>query len=162
MWVNGKLENGIFMIMLKHSSVAFFCIALCLPTFVLGQRKKKEQIYTQPYIVNTMKKVCDWQLANPVSINSKNENDWARAAFYAGVMETYTTTRDEKYHNAAMAWSELFHWKLANRLRHADDQAKGQTYLAIYAEKKDPIMIEDIKITFDSMMLDSRPGREDW
>jgi len=109
-----------------------------------------------------MKRVCDWQLANPVSFNAKNENDWARAAFYAGVMETYKTTNDEKYLNAAITWSQSFNWKLANRFRHADDHAKGQTYLAIYAEKKDPAMIVDIKNTFDSLILDPRAGRDDW
>ena len=109
-----------------------------------------------------MRKVCDWQLANPVSFNAKNENDWARAAFYTGVIATYKTTGDEKYLKEAIRWSESFDWKLAERFRHADDHAKGQTYLAIYEEKKDPEMIEDVKNTFDSLMLDPRPGREDW
>ncbi|RAV98246.1 glycoside hydrolase family 88/105 protein [Pseudochryseolinea flava] len=119
-------------------------------------------LFSKKTIVTQMRKVCDWQLANPVSFNAKNENDWARAAFYTGVMATYTTTQDAKYVDAAISWSESFHWELAERLRHADDHAKGQTYLEIYAIKKDPKMIADIQHTFDSLIANPKPGREDW
>jgi unsaturated rhamnogalacturonyl hydrolase len=119
-------------------------------------------IFSKKSILSQMRKVCDWQLANPVSFNAKNDNDWARAAFYTGVMATYHTTQDAKYLNAATAWSESFHWKLADRLRHADDHAKGQTYLEIYAIKKNPEMIADIQQTFDSLIANPKPGREDW
>ena len=125
-------------------------------------QKKEQNIYSKSFITDQMRKVCDWQLNNPVTINEKNDNDWARAAFYTGVMATYRTTKDEKYLNAAIAWSESFDWKLAKRLRHADDHAKGQTYLEIYEVKKDPKMIEDVKSTFDSLILNPKPGREDW
>src|SRR5262245_31656547 len=62
----------------------------------------QKDIYSKPYITSMMHKVADWQLANPVSFNAKNENDWARAAFYTGVMASYKTTQDEKYLKAAM------------------------------------------------------------
>lgn len=69
---------------------------------------KEQSIYSKPFIATVMKKVCDWQLNNPVTIDERNENDWARAAFYAGVMATYRTTHEEKYLDAAIAWSESF------------------------------------------------------
>lgn len=122
----------------------------------------ERELYSKDFITTRMKKVADWQLDNPVAINEKNENDWARAAFYTGVMATYRTTGDEKYLNEAMKWSESFDYELAERLRHADDHAKGQTYLEIYEEKKEPQMIEDIRITFDSLIVDPKPGRVDW
>lgn len=144
-------------------------VTYCLTTVMLllicttaWCQKKDQDLFNKTFITNQMKKVCDWQLNNPVTINEKNENDWARAAFYTGVMATYQTTQDEKYLNAAMAWSESFDWKLAKRFRHADDHAKGQTYLEIYTLKKDPKMIEDIQNTFDSLILTAKPGREDW
>src|SRR5690242_8056343 len=83
--------------------------------------KIQKDIYSRPYITSMMHKVADWQLANPVSFNAKNENDWARAAFYTGVMASYKTTQDEKYLTAAIQWSQSFDWMLAKRLRHADD-----------------------------------------
>src|SRR5689334_17963926 len=123
--------------------------------------KAPKDIYSKDYITSRMHKVADWQLANPVSFNSKNENDWARAAFYTGVMAAYRTTQDQKYLTAAMDWSQSFNWMLAKRLRHADDHAKGQTYLEIYELKKDPKMIADIKSTYDSLIADPKPGRVD-
>ena len=123
---------------------------------------KEQRIYAKPFITTVMTNVCDWQLKNPVTINERNENDWARATFYAGVMATYRTTHEETYLDAAIAWSASFKWKLAQRLRHADDHAKGQTYLEIYEIQNDPTRIEDIKSTFDSLIADPKPGREEW
>ena len=146
----------------KQLTSSLLSILLLVSIAVNGQKKNQDDLYSKPFIISSMKKVCDWQLSNPVTINEKNENDWARAAFYTGVMATYRTTKDEKYLNQAIAWSSSFDWKLAKRFRHADDHAKGQTYLEIYEIKKDPKMIEDIKITFDSLILTQKPGREDW
>jgi unsaturated rhamnogalacturonyl hydrolase len=125
-------------------------------------QKKLDDVFSDKAILTQMKKVCDWQLAHPVAINERNENDWARAAFYTGVMAAYRTTHDEKYLEEAIRWSASFDWRLAGRMRHADDHAKGQTYLEIYALKKKPEMIADIINTFDSLIMDPRPGREDW
>lgn len=130
--------------------------------FEVFAQKKTNTPFQRDRVVEVMKKAYSWQMANPVTFNSKNDNDWARAAFYTGVMALYETTNDEQYLNAATAWSESFDWKLAKRFRHADDHAKGQTYLDIYKIKKDPKMIEDTKNTFDSLILDPKPGREDW
>jgi Predicted unsaturated glucuronyl hydrolase involved in regulation of bacterial surface properties, and related proteins len=143
---------------------------LAIPVFAMlvscsttsSQKEENRDLYSKDFITSQMKKVADWQLAHPVDINVRNENDWARAAFYTGVMATYKTTGDEKYLNEAIRWSESFNYNLAERLRHADDHAKGQTYLEIYEVKKDPAMIADIRDTFDSLVLDPKPGRADW
>jgi rhamnogalacturonyl hydrolase YesR len=47
-------------------------------------------------------------------------------------------------------------------LRHADDHAKGQTYLELYELKNDPKRIAHIRQTFDSLIADPKLGREDW
>src|SRR5688500_11722150 len=101
------------------------CFVLVLTGHLsFSQKKKTKDLYSPAGIRKVMEKVCQWQLENPVSFNAKNENDWARAAFYTGVMATYRTTRDDKYLREAMRWSESFQYKLAERLRHADDHAK--------------------------------------
>jgi unsaturated rhamnogalacturonyl hydrolase len=142
-----------------HLSACFITLAL---TFLTGVANSQINIYKRSVIVGKMEKVCSWQLANPVSFNAKNENDWARSAFYTGVMATYRTTGDEKFLREAMKWADAFQYKLAQRLRHADDQARGQTYLEIYELKKEPAMISHTIATFDSLIQDPRKGREDW
>ena len=53
-----------------------------------------------------MRKVFDWQVANPVKINLENNNLWARAALYAGVVAAYRATGDAKYLERALLWGE--------------------------------------------------------
>lgn len=141
-------------------------IPMVLVTLLFGcastPKSAKEDFYSKAFITSQIRKVADWQLANPVSFNSYNDNDWARAAFYTGIMAAYRTTGDEKYLKAATNWSESFNYRLAERFRHADDHAKGQTYLEIYEIKKDPKMIADTRNTFDSLIMNPKPGREDW
>ena len=109
-----------------------------------------------------MSRVFRWQVSNPVGINIQNQNLWARAAFYAGVMAAYRATGDIEYFRKALAWGESRGWKLGDRPRHADDQAPGQTFLELYLLKKDPVMIAHAKSTLDEMVSSPRPGREDW
>lgn len=134
------------------------CFFLLLVSSATAQKK----YFKEDFIRTKMNKVADWQLEHPVSFNAKNENDWARAAFYIGLMATYQTTHEQKYLDQAKAWSSSFQYKLANRFRHADDHAKGQVYLEIFELAKDPAMIRDISNTFDSLILFPKAGREDW
>jgi unsaturated rhamnogalacturonyl hydrolase len=140
---------------------ALMLISLTLmPSQTHAQRK--EDIYSKQYIAAIMNKVDDWQIANPVEINQKNNNLWARAAFYTGIMAAYSTTHREKYLQQAMSWAEGREWKLGERPRHADDQSPGQTYLELYLLKKDPVMFAQTKSTLDAMLSNPKPGREDW
>ncbi|HWT03912.1 MAG TPA: glycoside hydrolase family 88 protein [Pyrinomonadaceae bacterium] len=119
-------------------------------------------IYSEKAVRAVMKKVYAWQVANPVEINTRNENLWARAAFYAGVMAAHGSTGDREYLEQATRWAEERGWKLGDRPRHADDQALGQTYLELYLLKKEPRMIAHTMATLDAMVGSPRPGRDDW
>jgi unsaturated rhamnogalacturonyl hydrolase len=127
-----------------------------------GARQRAGGIYSPKSVRAVMKKVFAWQAANPVGINDRNENLWARAAFYAGVMAAYAGTGDRDYLEQAMRWSEGRAWRLGERPRHADDQALGQTYLELYFLKKEPAMLAHTRATLDAMIASPRPGREDW
>ena len=126
------------------------------------QAQRKEDIYSRQYISAIMNRVYDWQLANPVEINQRNVNLWARAAFYTGIMAAYSATHRKEYFQQAVRWAEGGEWKLGDRPRHADDHSPGQTYLELYLLKKDPVMIAHTKSVLDAMLDDPRPGREDW
>jgi unsaturated rhamnogalacturonyl hydrolase len=126
-----------------------------------GARRESSAI-TKSSVRAAMKKVFEWQAANPVAINQENNNLWARAAFYAGVMAAYRSTGDREYLGRAMSWAEGRGWKLGERPRHADDQSPGQTYLELYMLRKDPSMIAHTRATLDEMIRAPRAGREDW
>ena len=125
-------------------------------------RDRQGDIYERRNIRATMARVFEWQIANPVGINERNENLWARAALYAGVMEAHRATGDPRYLEQATRWAAGRDWKLGERPRHADDQALGQTYLEIYFLKKDPAMIAHTRETLDAMIASPKPGRVDW
>jgi unsaturated rhamnogalacturonyl hydrolase len=127
-----------------------------------AQAPRREDIYSRKYISGIMVRVYEWQLANPVEINQRNVNLWARAAFYTGIMAAYSTTQRKEYLQQAVSWSEGRQWKLGDRPRHADDHAPGQTYLELYLLKKDPVRIAHTKSVLDAMLADPKPGREDW
>jgi unsaturated rhamnogalacturonyl hydrolase len=133
------------------------------PGFVFAKTHSIEKnIYSRKEIRHAMERVFAWQVANPVDINLRNNNLWARAAFYTGIMSAYRTTGDKRYLDQALRWANERQWKLGERPRHADDQAMGQTYLELYLQQKDPVRIENTKAVLDAMISDPKPGREDW
>lgn len=77
---------------MKRYAIVFLC--LCTACSSIGLLTGGENIYSKKYITGIMKKVCDWQIANPKVMNNTNPNGWVRSAFYTGVMETYYTTND--------------------------------------------------------------------
>src|SRR6266852_1975344 len=134
---------------IRVAALTLFSLTL-MPAHTHAQGK--EDVYSRQYISAIMNRVYDWQIANPVEINQRNSNLWARAAFYTGIMAAYSTTHDKKYFEQAVKWSEGREWKLGERPRHADDQSPGQTYLELYLLKKDPVRIAQAKSTLDAML----------
>jgi len=80
-------------------AVLLAALTLISLTLVSAQThaQRQEDIYSRQYISAIMNRVYDWQLANPVEINEGNNNLWARAAFYTGIMAAYSTTHRKKY-----------------------------------------------------------------
>ncbi len=109
-----------------------------------------------------IRKVCDYQLDNPVARIDGPKKMWERAVFYLGVMATYQATDDNKYLEATQQWSEEQQFKIGPRKLHGDDQVIGQVYLALYDELKNEDLIQDIQASFDSSMEYSWQGRKIW
>ncbi|HZD50125.1 MAG TPA: glycoside hydrolase family 88 protein, partial [Silvibacterium sp.] len=96
-----------------------------------------------------MRKVGDWELERSRPYFSQ---DWTFAALYAGFMGAAKTLSDPAYEDAMMQVGNKFDWKLGPRLAHADDQAIGQTYLALYEDYHDSKMIAPTREQFDALM----------
>lgn len=97
-----------------------------------------------------MKKVADWELART---EGHLDPDWTFATLYQGWIAASETLKDSKYANAVEKVSaEKFHWQLAPRIAHADDEAVAQSYLDFYTKKHDPIMIAHTQKSFDTVM----------
>jgi rhamnogalacturonyl hydrolase YesR len=79
-----------------------------------------------------VEKVASWQ----VKVAEPTFNRlWTYAALYDGLLAASKTTGNPKFHNAVLKFSEQEHWQLLDhRFPHADDQAMGKAYMALYLE----------------------------
>ena len=100
-------------------------------------------------VLATMKKVADWQLANP----SKHPvNDWTQAPYLAGLVALYNVSKDQVYLDALLAAGRSVEWKPAPRAYSADDQAVSQAFCELYEMMKDPQMIAPTREKFDYIL----------
>src|SRR6266550_6157676 len=104
------MELLMFLRQLPYYLRTLFIAALTLISLMFlpapTHAQRKEDIYSKKYIAAIMNRVDDWQIANPVEINQKNNNLWARAAFYTGIISAYSRTHDKKYLQQALRWAE--------------------------------------------------------
>jgi unsaturated rhamnogalacturonyl hydrolase len=107
-----------------------------------------------------MKKVADWQLGQ---IRSTPSKDWTYATLYAGFITASNTLHDPRYADYVQSLGQQWNWTLGPRRTHADDQAIGQAYLALYRIHKNPEMITPLSAQFDDIMtLPDDPAKPVW
>jgi len=92
----------------------------------------------------------------------KPAKQWPDAVFYMGVSAAWQATDDEDYHDALEQWGRSVNWSLGSRPRHADDMARGQVYLDLYAREGGPERIAAIRARVDAFLASPHPGHTDW
>lgn len=97
-------------------------------------------------LAKAMKLVADWQLNR---LPAQAQYDWTWAALYTGFMAVPDQVAGDKYKDAMVKIGEELGWKPGPRVMMADDQAIGQTYLALYMIHKDPKMIGPMRARLD-------------
>ena len=117
-------------------------------------------------ILSAMKRVADWQLANP---SQHPATHWTQAAGYAGMLALASVSDDPKYHAAMMEMGRRNGWKprdpqepdpnqkdgtgpAMNHLYFADDHCVLQTYLELYLQHHDPQMVAPARQRCDQIM----------
>ena len=99
----------------------------------------------RPAILKAMKKVADWQLQHS---EGRYNIQWTFAALYDGMLAASKTTGDQRYRDRVLQIAKDNHWEFGPRFAHADDEAIGLTYLALYSEDQKP---EELSPTGDGM-----------
>jgi rhamnogalacturonyl hydrolase YesR len=110
---------------------------------------KSNVVLSAPAMLATLKKVGDWQLAQPPKPRT---DDWTYGALYTGMMALSRIADDPKYHDAMMAMGKEHGWNPARRIYDADDHCVCQTYLELYLQHRDPAMIGPTKARFDYIL----------
>ena len=97
-----------------------------------------------------MKLVADWQAARIADTPSQ---DWTFATLYAGLLAASDALGDPRYRDVVRGVAEHFNWTLGPRLAHADDQAIGQSYLALNRLQPEVRDLAATRKQFDQLMM---------
>jgi len=103
----------------------------------------------RPEVLKAMKKVADWQLTHSAS---RYNIQWTYAALYDGLLAASKATGDSRYHDAVLEVARQRHWSLGPRFAHADDEAIGLAYLALYAEDANQERLAPLRAEMDKLL----------
>jgi unsaturated rhamnogalacturonyl hydrolase len=98
-----------------------------------------------------------------VTEKSRASNIWTRAVYYEGLMELHRIDPKPENLDYMLRWAEFHQWNLRDGetyTRNADNQCAGQIYIDLYRMDPQPLRIEKIKASIDSMMR--TPKIDDW
>ena len=99
-------------------------------------------------VADTMSRVAEYQIAK---YGGHPPTNWITGTFYTGMLAAYAATGNEDYLRQATAWCEAAQWKIPAPHLNADQICTAQTYLDIYAIKRDAAMIADTKAALETM-----------
>jgi len=99
-------------------------------------------------ILRDMKRVADWQIANP----SKHAvHDWTQAPFFLGLASLHQVSGEARYLEALDSFGKQLAYGPGPRVTHADDHAVLQAWLEMYRVDKDPAKIQPSMAHFDKV-----------
>ena len=118
----------------------FIFLALIVSMSMVAQQNIDKVV-----LKSVMKRVVDWQIANPEKIKKHGELDWTNAALYVGMLDWAELTEKEDNDTSYYKWliriGEKNGWQMAKRMYHADDIAVGQCFADLYGKYKKERMI---------------------
>ncbi len=143
-------------------TVSLFFVFASLAVQAQKLPKKSESLaamrLTNAYFMNK------WPDAGKTVTTNKERpsNLWTRAVYYEGLMALYSVDKDQSYYDYAVQWGEKHQWGLwgGTKVRNADNQCAGQTYIDLYLIDKKEERIRDIKTCIDNMVKSEK--KDDW
>jgi rhamnogalacturonyl hydrolase YesR len=119
--------------------------AIALLASVLGGSAAEP---TPAAILKDMKRVADWQLANP----SKHPvHDWTQAPFFLGLANLHQVSGEAAYLTALDGFGKQLAYGPGPRVTHADDHAVLQAWLQLYRLDRDPAKLQPSVAHFDTV-----------
>ncbi len=113
-------------------------------------------VFDGKYILNKMYSVYDFQMKNSGLFENRN---WNRSTFYTGVMAFYQVSQDPGILAQAIAWSDRNDWKVGNEIFFpANRLTCTQTYLQLFFEKHDSLMIIHTRAYLDAERMVTEPA----
>lgn len=92
-----------------------------------------------------MRKVADWQIANPHPAPEHDDLNWPQGALYVGMVDWAELAEKEDNDDTYYKWLTRIGrrncWQPDKRFYHADDIVVSQSFLDLYRKYKDEAMI---------------------
>jgi len=129
--------------------------------FIVLNQEVKAALPSKSDVVSQMILVNDYWING--NVDSGN-NEWARAVYFTGNMAMYDMYPDSQYRDYAETWAIKWNWGLngGDGETHADDQAAGQTYIALYKYDPQPYKIAHIQASINNMVNNSTVTNWSW
>jgi rhamnogalacturonyl hydrolase YesR len=109
-------------------------------------------------VTKILAKVADWQLAHP---GKEPLGDWVQGPFLHGLFALGAIPGEGFYLNSAEAIGRGLDWQVMATRHPANDHCSAQTWLDLYALRKDPKMLAPVKRALDKTMADHAEADED-
>ncbi|RYU78540.1 glycoside hydrolase family 88/105 protein [Hymenobacter persicinus] len=147
---------------LKSTLCALLLAVLTLPAPAQSLPKKKQILKTLTLANRYFMQKWPDTGKEIVTNKARPSNIWTRAVYYEGLMALYGIDKKKAYYDYAVDWGQKHQWGLNRGVetRNADNQAAGQTYLALYDLDPQPERLRDIKASIDLMV--KSPQVDDW
>ena len=101
--------------------------------------------FNKTEIKSIMKRVADWQIANPATGAEHDDLNWTYAALYMGMIDWAELTEkedgDSQYYNWLLKIGRRNAWQMGKYMYHADFIAVGQVFLEMYQKYNDRNMM---------------------
>jgi len=136
-------------------------LAICIALPIFAQDINPLEVKKQ------MKRVADWQIEHFSDTYSNRKDphhplDWTNAALYVGMAKWAAMTDETNYWEWLKKIGEDNKWVLYARQYHADDQAVGQMYCALYRKYGDKEMIATAQKQFDFILTHPSVSSLEW
>ena len=111
-----------------------------------------------PDVVKILTKVADWQLAHP---GKDPLGDWAQGPFLHGLFALGSIPGQEFYLDSVEAIGRGLSWQVISTRHPANDHCSPQTWLDLYALRRDPKMLGPTQKALDQTMVATANADED-
>ena len=118
---------------------------MVLVAYLIGTVASAQVPFTKAATKEVMKKVADWQIANPNNGAEHDDLDWTHAALYMGMIDWAEIAEQEDGNDAYYKWllkiGRKNHFQVGKWMYHADFIAVGQPFIDLYKKYKQEKMI---------------------
>jgi Glycosyl Hydrolase Family 88. len=115
--------------------------SLLYTTFILAI----EILFQKSEVKSIIRKVADWQIANPHPAPEHDDLNWPQGVLYAGMVDWAELVEkedgDDTYYEWLIHIGQRICWLPDKRFYHADDITVSQSFLDLYRRYKDEAMI---------------------